>query len=61
MTTTIKMIAGQQFSTFEVGDPATGRAAGSYPPPLALTTFARGAAIDTVDDRLVAVLHGRTR
>ncbi|WP_433685859.1 aldehyde dehydrogenase family protein [Nocardia sp. CA-119907] len=29
--------------------------------PLALTTFARSAAIDTVVDRLVAVLHGRTR
>ncbi|MGW4771593.1 hypothetical protein ACWEO2_26560 [Nocardia sp. NPDC004278] len=66
MTTTVKTIAGREFSTLEVHDPATGRAMGSYraqswyPSPLALTTFARSATIDTVVDRLAAVLHGRT-
>ncbi|WP_406229888.1 aldehyde dehydrogenase family protein [Nocardia sp. NBC_01009] len=31
-----------------------------FPSPLALTTFTRSAAVDTVVDRLVSVLHGRT-
>lgn len=30
-----------------------------FPSPLALTTFTRGTAVDTVVDRLVSVLHGR--